>query len=227
MARRRNNVRVSEQIKSKRMRNVFSQTYDAKYASKNSSYQIDKDIQYLRNTLYRSKKAFEKRGLGEQTNKYFETALKSIKLNKSMSAQEKTEMLQAAVQYSREHRLTASLFDIQKQLTMEALQSDEFSSVVRQSREMSSKKDINVNDLTDAQLYQVFEALGEIRKGLGKYEKAVDQGSGDEFDAAIEVVYSMHNDTSDWKYNDNLSLGDNILAYLKAAKTKVSGKTFR
>lgn len=224
---RRNNVRVSEQIKSQRMRNVFSQKYDANYAKNNTTRQIDKDIQYLRNTLYRSKKAFEKRGLGKQTNKYFETALKNIRLNKSMTPQEKTEMLQAAVKYSREHRLTASLFDIQKQLTMEALQSDEFSSIIRQSREMSNKKNISVNDLTDAQLYQVFEALGEIRKGLGKYEKSVDQGSGDEFDAAIEVVYSMYNDDSDWKFNDNLSLADNILAYLKEAKTKVSRKTFR
>lgn len=227
MARKRNTVRVAEQIKSKRMRNVFSQTYDANYAQKTKSKQIDKDIQYLRNTLYRSRKAFERRGLGPQTDKYFDTALKNIRLSKSMTPQEKTEILNAAVKYSREHRLTASLFDIQKQLTLDALQSDEFSSVVRQSREMNSKKDVGVNDLTDQQLYQVFEALGEIRKGLGKYEKSVDQGSGDEFDAAIEVVYSMYNDSSDWKYNENLSMGDNILAYLKTAKTKVSGKVFR
>ena len=206
MARRKNGVRVSDQIKSKRMRNVFSQTYDANYAQKTSARQIDKDIQYLRNTLYRSKKTFEKRGLGQETQKYFDTALKNIRLSKNMSAQEKTEMLNAAVKYSREHRLTASLFDIQKQLTLEALQSDEFSSVVRQSREMGNKKDVNVNDLSDQQLYQVFEALGEIRKGIGKYEKAVGVGSGDEFDAAVEVVYSAYNDASDWKFNDNLSL---------------------
>lgn len=227
MARKTNSTKISQKIKSKRMRDVFSQTYDANYAKRTSNKQIDKDIQYLRNTLYRSKKAFEKRGLGPQTNKYFDTALKNIRLRKNMTPQEKTEMLNAAVKYSREHRLTLSLFDIQKQLTLEALQSDEFSSVVRQSREMNNKKNIGVNDLTDQQLYQVFEALSEIRKGLGKYEKSVDQGSADEFDAAIEVVYSMYNDSSDWEYNEKLSLGDNVLAYLKEAKTKVSRKVFR
>ena len=210
------------------MRDGFSQTYDSTYAQKNTAKQIDKDIQYLRNTLYRSRTAFQKRGLSDQTDKYFDVALKNIRTSKTMSIQEKTEMMNAAVKYSREHRLTASLFDIQKQLTLEALQSDEFSSVVRQSREMSNKNQLNVNDISDKDLYKVFESLGEIRKGLGKYEKTLGVGSGDEFDAAIEVVYSYNNrENSDWLYNDNLSVADNILDYLKNAKTKVAGKTFR
>lgn len=227
MAKKSNFVHVSSKIKSTRMKNVFSQSYDSAYAQKNTKKQINADIQYLRNTLYRSKKAFDKRGLGAETSKYFDTALKSMRLNKDMGVQERTELLNSVVKYTREHRLTVSLFDIQKQLTLEALESDGFSSVVRQSREMSDKKDLSIKDLSDSDLYKVFEALGSIRKGLGKYEKGLSAGSGDEFDAAIEVVYSMNNDNSDWKYNKNIGLSDNILEYLKQSNAKVMEKEFK
>lgn len=227
MARKGNSIKVSEKIRSKKMRNVFSKTYDSGYSNSSTTKQINDDIAYIRNTLYRSKKAFNKRGLGGETEKYFNTALRTIRVNKNMSKQEKTEILNSVIKYTREHRLTASLFDIQKKLTLEALNSEEFSSVVRQSREMNNKKNLNINDLSDQQLYKAFESLGEIRKGLGKYEKGLGIGSGDEFDAAVEVVYSMYNDSSDWAFNEDKSLGDNILEYLKQAKTKVAGKEFR
>lgn len=220
------NIKVSSKIKSQRMRNIFSQSYDSNYAKNKNDAQINKDIQYLRNTLYRSKKAFEKKGLGEETGKYFDSVLKNIRVNKNMSKQEKTELLNAAVSYARRHRLTVSLFEAQKELTMESLTSDKFSSVVRQSREMDNKKNITAKDLTNKELYQVFEVLEQIRRGLGKYEKAADNGSADEFDAAVEVIYSMSHESNDWEFDRSLSIGENVLAYLRKANKKVSGKVF-
>lgn len=217
--------RISDMIKSKRMRTIFSQKYDANYVRNNTPKQIAQDVRYLQDTLRRSQKAFQKRGLGGLTDKYFEQARKMLS-TRGMSPQQKANVLDAVTKFTREHRLTVSLFDLQKNLTMESLNSGDFSSVVRQSREMSGKKDLKLSDLTDEQLYGVFEALGQIRKGLGKYEKYVGIGSGDEFDAAVEVVYSMYNDNSDWVYDERKSVGDNILDYLNQAKIKVAGKVF-
>ena len=217
---------IGESIKARRMRELFTKKFNADYARTTSIGDIDRDIQYLRNTMYRNKKAFERKGLGQETGKHFDKVLRTLRSSKSMTKQQKAEILDAAVKYSREHKLTSTLFKIQKGYINQALEDGGYSSVIRQAKEMSGNEAFP--KLSDADIYKLSEALRELRKDYK--EELKDNGSGDEFDAATEVVYAMSKEdrktSSGYEYDPSKGLVDNIIEYIRQSGKMVEGKVF-
>ena len=179
------NIKILNTAKSERIKSIFSANYNKDYANTLGSDQIEKDIKYISDIIKENRKLFGKKLLGEEL--YFDNALRLLRSSKRGNIKEKARMMNYAIEYINDYKLTGSLFEIQKNLISELMNGDEFSSVVKQSKELNNKRDIVANDFTDQQLCEIFEVLYTINKDLAKYEDASWIGYWDEVLATIEV----------------------------------------
>lgn len=224
--------KVGDTLKPKRknakrgMKEILNKSFNKYYADQTSINDINNTIKYLRGALKDSKKSFEKRGLGDKMNGKIDDVLSEMRLNKNMTKRQRVQIIADTISMIKKHRLTPSLFDEQKKWVMESINSKEYSTIVDQSREMHGKKMIlNENEISDKDFFDIFDAVDDIRDGITKFEKDITIGSGDELKAAAEVVYSRKYE-NDYKYNSKLSLGQNIVSYLRQANTDVRNRSW-
>lgn len=215
-------------IRSKRIKRLANTWFNRAYAERPRNL-LEKDTRETRRILYDSRKTFKKNGLRTEG---VDKALGMLSLSKDLSNKELTENLGAAWDLINKENLTLSHLEAQRSILNEIANDSSivWGSVIQQNAEQEGTVSPRqmLSQLSYRDLQDLSDVLDQIRMGGG--HGATGEGSGDEYDAAMQILYMRNHSTGGFVADqDKIASGDYrglFVDLINHAKENVARKSF-